>query len=130
MLATGAALALVTVALLAGCGDDDEPGAGGPEAVTVTGAAPSRTAPADRETGGTPASGPVSRARAIAIARKRVGGGRVDEVERDDEDGRAVWKVKLARAGGIERKVSVAVSDGRVLKVERDRDGDADDDED
>ena len=75
------------------------------------------------------ASGSVSRSRAIVIARKRVGGGRVDRVERDDDDGRAVWTVKLARAGGVQREVSVRVADGRVLKVETDRDdADADDD--
>ena len=67
----------------------------------------------------------MSRSCAIAIARKRVGGGRVDSVDRDDDDGRAAWKVK--RAGGIEREVSVRVSDGRILKVESDRDNDADD---
>lgn len=42
------------------------------------------------------------------------------------DDGRAVWQVKLSRARGVERKVSVAVSNGRALSVETDRHGDAD----
>ena len=116
-----AALVLVGTSVLAGCGDDDEPAADAPRTVTVA-APPAATTPADGDGAGSAASGSVSRSRAIAIARKRVGGGRVDSVDRDDDDGQAVWKVKLARAGGIERKVSVRVSDGRVLKVETDRD--------
>lgn len=123
-------LVLVGASVLAGCGDDDDPAAGAPETVTVTEAAPPTTTQGEGSAAGGAAAGPVSRSRAIAIARKRAGGGRVDEVERDDEDGRAVWKVKLSRAGGVERKVSVAVSNGRVLNVEADRDDDTDDGED
>ena len=125
-----AALVLVVTPVLTGCGGDDDPAAGTPETVTVTEAAPPTATQADRDTAASAAMGPVSRSRAVAIARKRAGGGRVDEVERDDENGRAVWKVELSRAGGVERKVSVAVSNGRVLKVETDRDSDADDGED
>ena len=117
-------LVLVGTLALAGCGGDDEPAADAPRTVTVA-SPPAATTPGDGAAGA--ASGSVSRSRAIAIARKRAGGGRVDGVDRDDDDGRAVWKVKLARAGGIEREVSVRVSDGRVLKVESDRDDDADD---
>lgn len=122
-----AALVLVVTPVVAGCGGDDDPAAGTPETVTVTEAPPATTTQADRDTAAGAAMDPVSRGRAIAIARNRAGGGRVDEVERDDENGRAVWKVKLSRAGGVERKVSVAVSNGRVLRVETDRDSDADD---
>ena len=43
-----------------------------------------------------------------------------------DENGRAVWKAELSRAGGIERMVSVAVDDGRLLRVESDRDDGSD----
>jgi uncharacterized membrane protein YkoI len=96
--------------------------------VTVT--SPPATSPAEDDGAGSTELGSVSRSRAIAIARKRVGGGRVDGVDRDDDDGRAVWKVKLARAGGVEREVSVRVADGRVLKVETDRDDQADDGDD
>ena len=119
-------LLLVGTPVLAGCGGDDEPAADAPRTVTVA-APPAATTPAEDDGAASTASGSVRRSRAIAIARKRAGGGRVDSVERDDDDGRAVWKVKLARAGGIEREVSVRVSDGRVLKVETDRDDDADD---
>ena len=72
-------------------------------------------------------AGNVSRRRAIAIAIERVGGGRVDGVERGEDDGRAVWEVELARAGGVEHEVSVSVSTGRVVDVETDRDRDDDD---
>ncbi|HWI05903.1 MAG TPA: PepSY domain-containing protein [Solirubrobacteraceae bacterium] len=120
---------LIVALPVAGCGGDDEPSADAPQTVTVTEPQPPATTQAQGDTERSAASRPVSRSRAIAIARKRVGGGRVDEVERDDEDGRAAWKVKLARAGGVEHKVSVAVSNGRVLQVETDRD-DRDDGED
>ena len=96
----------------------------------MTQAAPPPTTQAERDPARSAATDAVSRGRAIAIARKRAGGGRVDEVERDDENGRAVWKVELSRAGGVERKVSVAVDNGRVLKVESDRDDDSDPDAD
>lgn len=127
-------LVLLGASVFAGCGDDDEPAADAPRTVTVA-PPPAATTPAERDGAGSASSGSVSRSRAIAIARKRAGGGRVDSVDRDDDDGRAVWKVKLARAGGIEREVSIRVSDGRVLKVETDRDDqndrdDGDDDRD
>ena len=123
-----AVLVLVAMSVFVGCGGDDEPTAEAPRTVTVA-SPPATTTPADGDGADRPASGSVSRSRAIAIARKRVGGGRVDGVDRDDDDGRAVWKVKLARAGGVQREVSVRASDGRVLKVETDRD-DADDSDD
>ena len=112
---------------LAGCGDD-EPAAEAPRTVTVT-TPPPATTPGAADGADDTATRSVSRRRAIAIARERVGGGRVDDVDRDDDDGRAVWKVKLARAGGIEHEVHVRVADGRVVKVERDRDDDDDDDD-
>lgn len=116
--------------VFAGCGGDDEPAADAPRTVTVASPPAATTSSEGDDAGGAAsASGSVSRSRAIAIARKRVGGGRVDSVDRDEDDGRAVWKVKLARAGGIERKVSVRVSDGRVVKVESDREGENDRDD-
>ena len=125
---TCAALVFVGTSGFAGCGGDDEPAADAPRTVTVA-SPPAATTPVEGDGAGRAASGSVSRSRAIAIARKRVGGGRVDGVDRDDDDGAAVWTVKLARAGGIERKVSVRVSDGRVLKVETDRDDGSDSDD-
>ena len=109
--------------VFAGCGGDDEPAADAPRTVTVASPPAATTSPEGDDAGGA-APGSVSRSRAIAIARKRVGGGRVDSVDRDEDDGRAVWKVKLARAGGIERKVPVRASDGRVVQVESDREDD------
>ena len=115
------AAALVCGSLLATCGGDDaDTGTQAQPPVTLREAA----TPEAKET---PAAEqratrrPVSRKRAISIARKRAGGGRVSEVERDDEDGRTVWKVKLRRRR-VEHKVSVAVASGRVVKHARDRD--------
>ena len=119
------ALVLVAGLVLMGCGDDEDApsGASPPPTVTVTETAPSTSGD---DSGAAPA-GNVSRRRAIAIARERVGGGRVDGVERGEDDGRAVWEVELARAGGVEHEVSVAVGTGRVVDVETDRDRDDDD---
>lgn len=61
---------------------------------------------------------PLSREQAISAARRRYPGGRVREVERDDEDGQAVWKVKIRTSRSVEREVSVAIRDGRIVKTE------------
>ena len=128
VLVAGCVAVVLGMFAVAGCGGDDETAAETPSTVTVT--SPPAASPAEDDGADSTAPGSVSRSRAIAIARKRVGGGRVDGVDRDDDDGRAVWKVKLARAGGVEREVSVRVADGRVLKVETDRDDQADDGDD
>jgi uncharacterized membrane protein YkoI len=110
-----------------GCGgNDDEPSAAAtatrtPTATETPTETPTATPTATATQAARTASKRISRAQAIRIARKRAGGGRVTEAERDDEDNRAVWKVKIRR-GRVEHKVSVAVRNGRVVKYERDRD--------
>jgi hypothetical protein len=127
--------ALLTVAAVAvgGCGSRDDPqgdGTGTSATATATSSpSASTTTPAAAPTSSTEGSGgaakPVARLspqEAVAVARRRYPGGRVGKVERDDEDGRAVWKVKLRTAGGKERKVSIAVVGGAIVQSETDRD--------
>ncbi|MGN9764350.1 PepSY domain-containing protein [Micromonospora sp. SD12] len=80
----------------------------------------------------------VSEQRAREIALARAGGGEVVEVEREDEDGRAVWSVEIV-SGQTEHEVDVDRGDGSVVKAEQepvddddddDRDDDSDDDDD
>ncbi|MEV4464949.1 PepSY domain-containing protein [Micromonospora echinofusca] len=76
----------------------------------------------------------VSEQRAREIALARAGGGEVVEVEREDEDGRAVWSVEIV-AGQTEHEVDVDRGDGSVVKAEQepvddDDDDDSDDDDD
>ena len=122
------AVALIASLVLGACGGDDE-------AQTPTTREPARQAatPTTDTTGTverTPArSARVTREQAIAIARKRVPGARVRDVERDEEDGRQVWEVDLATRG-VTHKLTIAVAGGNVIDVERDRADDRDDDRD
>lgn len=115
-------LAPVFCLALIGCGGSGEPE---PTAATPTPTlAPTETptaTPAPVEAA--PAPKRTTRSQAIRIARKRAGGGSVRTVERDEEDGRQVWKIELRR-GGVEHKVEVSVRDGRVVDYERERDDD------
>ncbi|GAA3775975.1 hypothetical protein GCM10022225_74930 [Plantactinospora mayteni] len=73
-------------------------------------------------TGAAPA-GSVDSARAVEIALASAGGGRVDEVEREWEHGRTVWKVEIVKDGWeIESYVDTAT--GQIIKTDRDRDDD------
>jgi uncharacterized membrane protein YkoI len=92
-----------------------------PETATTEESAP-ETEPETATTEEPSAPERLTRQQAISAARKRYPGESVREVERDDEDGQAVWKVKLRTRGGAERKVSVAVADGQIVKTETDRD--------
>ncbi|BCJ64437.1 PepSY domain-containing protein [Polymorphospora rubra] len=67
----------------------------------------------------------VSAERAKEIALAEVGGGTVEEVERDRENGRPVWEVEIDQ-GTIEYEVDVDRQTGEVVKVERDDDDDDD----
>jgi len=60
-----------------------------------------------------PAWADVSRNDAAAIAQK-VSNGRVLAVERADEGGRPVWRVKVVTAGGDVRVILVDVATGRT----------------
>lgn len=127
---------LVLGLVLAGCGGDGESenttgnvSASQAETPTATATATPESRPSGRDEKRA-SQRRVSRAKAISIARKAVGGGRVTDTDRDDDDGRPAWKIKLAQAGGVSREVKVAVRGGRVLERETDRDDDNDDDDD
>ncbi|GGP80247.1 PepSY domain-containing protein [Streptosporangium pseudovulgare] len=60
----------------------------------------------------------ISYREAVRIARKRVPGARVTEVEREWEHGRRVWKVEL-RKGRWEYEVHVSTATGQVTRVKR-----------
>ncbi|MFI0794813.1 PepSY domain-containing protein [Micromonospora rubida] len=81
---------------------------------------------------GSPAGGSVDERRAGEIALARAGGGRIVEVEAEDEDGRQVWSVEIVN-GQTEHEVDVDRNDGAVVKAEQepvDDDDDRDDDDD
>ena len=126
--------ALMSVAVMSGCGGDDEPSSVVTETTTAT--EPAATPTPMPTTATEPAAGPppmptatagseasrestrqLSREQAISVARRRYPGGRVREVERDDEDGEAVWKVKIRTTPSVEREVSVAIDGGRIVKT-------------
>ncbi|MFY1598421.1 PepSY domain-containing protein [Micromonospora sp. WMMD737] len=71
----------------------------------------------------------VSEQRAGEIALARAGGGKIVEVEREDEDGRAVWSVEIV-AGQTEHEIDVDRGDGSVVKAEQEPVDDDDDDDD
>ncbi|MFG1753267.1 PepSY domain-containing protein [Streptosporangium sandarakinum] len=60
----------------------------------------------------------ISYREAVRIARKRVPGAQVTEVEREWEHGRRVWKVEL-RKGRWEYEVHVSAATGKVTRVKR-----------
>lgn len=62
---------------------------------------------------------------AAAIALRHTGGGRVTEIERETEHGRAEWKVEIV-TGGVERDVRVDATTGTITRDETDRGGDDD----
>ncbi|WP_062344762.1 PepSY domain-containing protein [Herbidospora yilanensis] len=63
----------------------------------------------------------VTKAQAVKIAKKKVPGAYVSEVEREYEHGRRTWKIELEK-GHWEYDVYVAVSDGSIVKFTRDYD--------
>ncbi|WP_248959977.1 PepSY domain-containing protein [Sphaerisporangium perillae] len=76
-----------------------------------------------------PASAGITRAQAIAIAKRRVPGARVTEVEREWEHGHRTWKVELHK-GGREYRVYVSIKTGKIIKFSNRHDdsGHGDDD--
>ncbi|MBX6385592.1 MAG: PepSY domain-containing protein [Microbispora sp.] len=92
----------------------------------ATAAATANTAAADASAsrasaGAAAASTGITRHQAIAIAKRRVPGARVTEVEREWEHGHRTWKVEL-RKGRLEYKVYVAIATGRIVKFRVDHD--------
>ncbi|MEU8174791.1 PepSY domain-containing protein [Microbispora hainanensis] len=63
----------------------------------------------------------ISWRQAVAIAKKRVPGARVTEVEREWEHGYRTWKVELHK-GHTEYDVYVAIATGRIIKFRVDHD--------
>ena len=62
------------------------------------------------------AAGPaaaVSRDEAAAIAQRQSGGGRVLSVERSDDGGRSVWRVKVLTKAGEVRVILLDAGGGR-----------------
>ncbi|MFJ6195430.1 PepSY domain-containing protein [Micromonospora sp. NPDC092111] len=88
-----------------------------PEATSTTDDAPTSAGPTPTD------AGRVDRARAGTIARAAVGGGRVVEVEAEQEHGRPVWSVEVL-VGATGWDVHVDRLTGVVLRTERDRSGD------
>lgn len=121
-----AAIVIAAAMFAGGCGNDDEQPAGGgqdAEATVSSADTPSSVPPRTTTSNDTSRSSRgVTRQQAISIARRKYPGERVGDVERDDGDGQAIWKVKLRTAGGAEREVSVARARGDIVKTETDRD--------
>ena len=117
-------ISAATVLLLAGCSaatpmrpvaaaDTGEPSGSvrpGSPASTVAGTgAPSRPSPR------------ITIAEAEAIALEAVGGGWVDRIEADDlDDVLPVWEVSVEISAGVDRELTLDMSDGRVLRDELD----------
>ncbi|GAB1820338.1 PepSY domain-containing protein [Herbidospora sp. RD11066] len=87
-------------------------------AVTVLGLTAAATPAVAATTAGTTS---VTKAQAVKIAKKKVPGAYVSDVEREYEHGHKTWKIELEK-GNWEYDVYVAVSNGRIIKFKRDYD--------
>ncbi|MFF0306394.1 PepSY domain-containing protein [Streptosporangium sp. NPDC004379] len=116
--ALATAATATTAALLFGEGGTvlaaARPAAGAPLSAASTTGTATTVVPA----AATAATAGISYREAIRIARKRVPGARVTEVEREWEHGRRVWKVEL-RKGRWEYEVHVSAASGKVTRVKR-----------
>ena len=138
---TSLCLPLLLAVTISACGNDDpqSEGAGAPVAVAPSSApavpTPSASAPAvPTPSASAPAAGSsrkeVTESAARATALKAAGAGAtVRKVERDDEDGRQVFKFDITVGNGT-RKISVDRETGRIVKDEKDTDTDTDTDND
>ncbi|WP_062438092.1 PepSY domain-containing protein [Herbidospora daliensis] len=63
----------------------------------------------------------VTKAQAVKIAKKKVPGAYVSDVEREYEHGHRTWKIELEK-GNWEYDVYVAISNGRIVKFTREYD--------
>ncbi|MEV7231774.1 PepSY domain-containing protein [Polymorphospora sp. NPDC051019] len=121
-----------SVALTSAPGTPGTPGT--PDTAPTTGPTSGETsspAPTQSSPTGGPASGvdAISAERAKEIALGRVGGGTVEEVDRDREHGRPVWEVEIYK-GQVEYEVDVDRETGEIVKFEQDDDDDDDHDDD
>ncbi|TNH24936.1 hypothetical protein FHG89_23920 [Micromonospora orduensis] len=126
----GTALAAATVAPTA---TDAPETSGSPSAGTPSGTPTSGTPSGTPTAGSAPAGAAVDEQRAGEIALARAGGGRIVEVEAEQENGRQVWSVEIV-AGDTEHEVDVDRDNGSVVKAEQepadddDKDDQSDDD--
>ena len=70
----------------------------------------------------------VSKAQASDIALREAGGGKVEEIELDSDDGLQYYEVEIVN-DNVEFELAISASDGSVLKFEQDDNNDGDDDE-
>ena len=120
----GLALAGSLVIVTAGCASGDsgsEQAGNSPVTVTPT---PTATSTSTATATAVPptAKRDVTRDEARQIALRAAGGGRVEKIEADDEDGRRVWKVEIRKSAREKHKVEIDVATGDVVKHERDTD--------
>ncbi|MDQ3735464.1 MAG: PepSY domain-containing protein [Actinomycetota bacterium] len=108
------------LAIVAGCGGDSSEDDSGSNAGASSGSAQPQQTTASSDA--TPAPDEVTEEEARQIALDAVGGGQVTEVEQDDEDGRAVWKIKITAPDGTEQKVTIDRASGEVVDIEVDTD--------
>ncbi|WP_214109913.1 PepSY domain-containing protein [Acrocarpospora catenulata] len=81
-------------------------------------AAPPASASASASASVSASAADISRAQAIKIAKKRVPGAYVTDVEREREHGYRTWKVELQK-GNWEYDVYVAIKNGKIIKFKR-----------
>lgn len=91
----------------------------GASATTTTTTTTTASAATTASTASTSAA--ITRKQAIAIAKKKVPGAWVTEVEREWEHGHHTWKVELEK-GNWEYDVYVAVSNGKIIKFKKEYD--------
>jgi hypothetical protein len=90
-------------------------------------AAPSSSpAPSGSATSAPSSAGAISLREAKAIAIKAAGGGRVTDVERETEHGKAVWDIEVQQ-GNVEHDIDVDRATGDVLRHKCEADDDSDD---
>lgn len=136
--AGGTALVAATAAPTATNAPDDSATTPAPgTSATPSSGTPSGTPSAGSPSSGTPSAGSstvgsaVDEQRAGEIALAKAGGGRIVEVEAEQENGRPVWSVEIV-AGDTEHEVDVDRDNGSVVKAEQepvDDDDQADDDQ-
>ncbi|MEU4697736.1 PepSY domain-containing protein [Nonomuraea dietziae] len=66
------------------------------------------------------AAAPVTEAQAVEIAKARVPGATVGDVEREDEHGERTWEVELTK-GGQEHEIHVSEQTGKIVKQDTDQ---------
>ncbi|MCX6465260.1 MAG: PepSY domain-containing protein [Pseudonocardiales bacterium] len=129
LVAGGAALALTPVeepvTPLPTLASARSSGTAGPSTSPLTTTPSTATASPTTSQAPAPAAPALAADAAAAIALRHTGGGRVTEIERETEHGRAEWKVEIV-TGGVERDVRVDATTGAITRDETDRPRDDD----